>query len=136
MLPPYSYRKWRRASFDIHGRYPFSFLRKGFAVTAPSTAKRDAAHETVEFDSLPVELIDQSTKETVDEKLVLELLGQLLLTASQSHRTFLEEQEKSVRELMQKIPDSPRTVEAELAKVYQQIRASFARLVEAIGDIS
>jgi hypothetical protein len=106
-------------------------------VNPPSTAKRDHSRDTVEFDSLPVQpLVDQSAKETIDEKLVLELLGQLLLTASQSHRTFLEQQEQSVRELMQRIPDSPRIVETELAKVYQQIRASFSRFVEAIGDIS
>ena len=96
--------------------------------------ERDAVRETVEFDGLPVQLTDAANKETVDDKMVLELLGQLLLTASQSHRTFLEHQELCVRELMQQIPDRPRFVESELAKVYQQIRASFSRLVEAIGD--
>jgi hypothetical protein len=103
-------------------------------VTSIKPAETEAVRETVEFDRLPAQLTDASTKETVDDKLVLELLGQLLLTASQSHRTFLEHQEKCVRELMQKIPDNPPAVEAELAKVYQQIKASFARLVEAIGD--
>jgi hypothetical protein len=96
--------------------------------------ERDVVRETVEFDSLPVQVSDESTKETVDEKMVLALLGQLLLTASQSHRTFLEQQEQCVRELMQRIPDSPHLVESELAKVYQRIKASFTRLVEAIGD--
>ena len=96
--------------------------------------ERETARETVEFDSLPVQPTNPSTKDTVDEKMVLELLGQLLLISSQSHRKFLEEQEQCVRELMQRIPDSPRVVEAELAKVYQQIKASFTRLVEAIGD--
>jgi hypothetical protein len=100
------------------------------------TTKREAARETVEFDSLPLQPIDQSTKETVDEKMVLELLGQLLLTASQAHRAFLEQQEQSVRQLMQRIADNPRSVEAELANTYQQIKASFSRLVEAIGDIA
>jgi hypothetical protein len=99
-------------------------------------AKREAARETVEFDSLTLPPVDQSTKETVDEKMVLELLGQLLLTASQSHRAFLEQQEQSVRELMLRIPDNPRSVETELANIYQQIKASFSRLVEAIGDIA
>jgi hypothetical protein len=101
-----------------------------------TTTKRDVARETVEFDSLTIQPVDQSTKETVDEKMVLELLGQLLLTASQSHRAFLEQQEHSVRELMQRISDNPRSVEAELANIYQQIKASFSRLVEAIGDIA
>jgi hypothetical protein len=96
--------------------------------------ERESVRETVEFDSLPPQPTEASSKETVDDKMVIELLGQLLLTASQSHRTFLEEQERHVGELMQRIPDNPRVVESELAKVYQQIRASFARLVEAIGD--
>jgi hypothetical protein len=100
-----------------------------------TTTKRDVARETVEFDST-IQPVDQATKETVDEKMVLELLGQLLLTASQSHRAFLEQQEQSVRELMQRISDNPRSVEAELANIYQQIKASFSRLVEAIGDIA
>jgi hypothetical protein len=103
-------------------------------VSPVKATERDVVRETVEFDSLPVQQIDESNKDTVDEKMVLELLGQLLLTASQSHRTFLEQQEQCVRELMQRIPDSPRVVESELAKVYQQIKASFSRLVEAIGD--
>jgi hypothetical protein len=103
-------------------------------VLPAKASERDVVRETVEFDSLPVQPIDQSTKETVDEKMVLELLGQLLLTAIQSHRVFLEEQEQRVRELMQRIPDNPRLVDAELAAVYQQIKASFSRLVEAIGD--
>ncbi|HEX4413765.1 MAG TPA: hypothetical protein VH107_09065 [Lacipirellulaceae bacterium] len=103
-------------------------------MSSRTTTNREAGRDTVEFGSLPVQSSDQSTKETVDEKMVLELLGQLLLTASQSHRNFLEQQEKQVRELMQKIPHSPRLVESELAKVYQQIKASFSRLVEAIGD--
>jgi hypothetical protein len=37
---------------------------------------------------------------------------------------------------MQRIADNPRSVEAELANTYQQIKASFSRLVEAIGDIA
>jgi hypothetical protein len=97
----------------------------------------DGVRETVEFTKFPANLaqsVDEASKDTVDDKMVIELLGQLLLTASQSHRTFLEQQEHRVRELMQRIPDSPRFVEAELVKVYQQIRASFTRLVEAIGD--
>jgi hypothetical protein len=77
---------------------------------------------------------DEASKETVDEKLVIELLGQLLLAASRSHRTFLEQQELQVRQLIEKIPENPRQVEMELAKIYQEIRASFSRLVEAIGD--
>jgi hypothetical protein len=112
----------------------FRPLIKGTAVTSFKAVETEAIRETVEFDSLPAQLTDPSNKETVDDKLVLELLGQLLLTASQSHRTFLEQQEQCVRELMQRIPDNPRAVESELAKVYQQIKASFARLVEAIGD--
>lgn len=114
----------------------FSFVDRGPAVLPSPATKREAARETVEFDSLPVQPVDQSTKETVDEKMVLELLGQLLLTASQSHRAFLEQQEQSVRQLMQRIADNPRSVEAELANTYQQIKASFTRLVEAIGDIA
>lgn len=93
------------------------------------------ARETVEFDSLPSDWVDSSNRETVDDKLVIELLSQLLLTASQTHRTFLEEQERVVRELLTKIPENPRFVESELLKVYQQIRASFTRLVDAIGDL-
>jgi hypothetical protein len=104
------------------------------AVLPVKTTERNAVRETVEFDSLPVQRIDPSTKETVDEKMVLELLGQLLLSAMQSHRVFLKSQEQRVRELIAKIPDSPRIVDAELAEVYQQIKASFSRLVEAIGD--
>ena len=96
--------------------------------------ERDGVRETVEFTSLPVQPTDEANKETLDDKMIIELLGQLLLTASQSHRTFLEQQEHNVRELMQQIPDNPRFVESELAKVYQQIRASFSRLAEAIGD--
>lgn len=103
-------------------------------VSSRTTTDREAGRETVEFGSLPVQPADESTKETVDEKMVLELLGQLLLTSSQAHRTFLKQQEQYVSELMQKIPDDPRLVESELAKVYQQIKASFTRLVEAIGD--
>ncbi len=103
-------------------------------MSSVKATERDIVRETVEFDSLPVQLIDQSTKETVDEKMVLELLGQLLLSSMQSHRIFLEQQEQHVRELLQRIPDSPRLVDAELAEVYQQIKASFSRLVEAIGD--
>jgi hypothetical protein len=103
-------------------------------VLQAKASERDVVRETVEFDCLPVQRIDQSTKETVDEKMVLELLGQLLLTAIQSHRVFLEEREQHVRELMQRIPENPRLVDAELAAVYQQIKASFSRLVEAIGD--
>jgi hypothetical protein len=94
----------------------------------------EGIRETVEFDMLPAQPADQASKETVDDKMVLELLGQLLLTASQSHRTFLEQQERCVRSLLLRIPDEPVFVEAELAKVYQQIKASFSRLVEAIGD--
>ena len=96
--------------------------------------ERDAVRETVEYNRLPAEITDEANKETVDDKMVIELLGQLLLTASQSHRTFLEQQEHCVRELMQRIPDNPQFVESEIVKVYQQIRASFSRLVEAIGD--
>jgi hypothetical protein len=94
------------------------------------------ARETVDFDSLPAQLTNESSKETVNDKLVLQLLGQLLLTASQSHRTFLEQQARCVRELMQRVPDNRRVVETELAMVYQQLKASFSRLVEAIGDHS
>ncbi len=96
--------------------------------------ERDASRDTVEFDGLLPQLADEANKETVDDKMVIELLGQLLLTASQSHRTFLEQQENCVRELMQQIPHNPQVVEVELIKVYQQIRASFSRLAEAIGD--
>ena len=96
--------------------------------------ERDGARETIEFTSFPPQLTDQANKETVDDKMVLELLGQLLLTASQSHREFLQQQEDSVRDLMKRIPDNPQFVESELAKVYQQVRVSFSRLVEAIGD--
>ena len=101
-----------------------------------NVTESDESRETVEFDKLPAQFTDEANKETVDDKMVLELLGQLLLTASQSHRTFLEQQECRVRELMQRIPDNPQSVESELAKVYQQIRASFSRLVDAIGDHS
>lgn len=96
--------------------------------------ERESSRDTVEFDGLLPLLVDEANKETVDDKMVIELLGQLLLTASQSHRTFLEQQENCVRELMQQIPRNPQFVEAELIKVYQQIRASFSRLAEAIGD--
>jgi hypothetical protein len=70
----------------------------------------------------------------VDDKLVIELLCQLLLNASQTHRMFLQEQERALLELIERIPENPRVVEAEVLKVYQQIKASFSRLVEAIGD--
>lgn len=108
-------------------------------VTAMSPSKlkpTEGNRDTVEFDALPIQSDDLSSKVTVDDKLVIELIGQLLLTASQSHRTFLEQQERLVVELMHQIPEKPRLVEAELAKVYQQIRASFVRLAEAIGDHS
>jgi hypothetical protein len=103
-------------------------------VSPQKVTEPDAVRETVEFNKLPAQLTDEANKETVDEKMVIELLAQLLLTSSQSHRTFLEYQECYVRELMQRIPDNPQFVQAELVKVYQQIRASFSRLVEAIGD--
>ena len=102
-----------------------------------SSLKPNACHEvreTIEFDSLPDSLISRANVETIDDKMVLELLGQLLITASQSHRTFLKQQEQFVRDLMLRIPDSPRVVESELLEVYQKIKASFSRLVEAIGD--
>jgi len=98
--------------------------------------KSEGNRDTVEFEAFPLQSDDSSSKDTVDDKLVIELIGQLLLTASQSHRTFLEQQERLVVELMHQIPEKPRFVEAELAKVYQQIRASFVRLAEAIGDHS
>jgi hypothetical protein len=104
------------------------------AVLPKKTTEGSGVRETVEFDSLPTHLTDISNRETVDDKMVLELLAQLLLAASQSHRTFLEQQEQCVRELIQRIPDNPRIVESELIKVYQQIKQSFSRLVEAIGD--
>ena len=135
MLPPNRKQPEARILISTAGNR-FSFVDRGLAVLPSPTTKRDAARETVEFDSLPLQPADQSTKETVDEKMVIELLGQLLLTASQSHRAFLEQQELSVRQLMQRIPDNPRAVEAELANIYQQIKASFSRLVEAIGDIA
>lgn len=93
------------------------------------------SRDTVEFDSLPSDWMDPANRETVDDKLVIELLSQLLLTASRTHRTFLEQQEQLVQELIDRIHDNPRIVEAELLKVYQQIKASFSRLVEAIGDL-
>ena len=96
--------------------------------------RQEKSRETVEFDSLPNLSTDEANKETVDEKLVIELLGQLLLAASRSHRTFLEQQEAHVRLLIEKIAENPRHVESELARIYQEIRASFSRLVEAIGD--
>ena len=97
-------------------------------------ARQEKNRDTVEFDSLPELPADEANKETVDEKLVIELLGQLLLAASRSHRTLLEQQEQLVHQLIEKIPENPRHVEAELARIYQEIRASFSRLVEAIGD--
>jgi hypothetical protein len=105
-----------------------------------SNARQEKTRETVEFDTLSsvpdfsILPVDEANKETVDEKLVIELLGQLLLAASRSHRTFLEQQELQVRQLIERIPENPRQVESELARVYQEIRASFSRLVEAIGD--
>jgi hypothetical protein len=117
-----------------HGRLSLFFRRSKLPTVPSPTTKRETGRDTVEFGSLPVQFTDDSTKETVDEKMVIELLGQLLLTASQSHRNFLEQQEEHVRELMQRIRENPRQVEAELAKVYQQIKASFTRLAEAIGD--
>src|SRR4051794_1704506 len=91
----------------------------GAAVSPVKASERDVVRETVEFDNLPGELIDQSTRETVDEKMIVELLGELLLASMKSHRVFLGQQEERVRELMQRIPDSPRFVDAELAEVYQ-----------------
>jgi hypothetical protein len=99
------------------------------------TVEGQSARETVEFDALPADWADPATRETVDDKMVIELLSQLLLSASQTHRTFLEQQEQLVRELMKRIPENPRLVESELLKVYQQIKASFTRLSEAIGDL-
>ena len=102
-----------------------------------SSLKTNAGQEvrkTIEFDSLPDSLISSANVETIDDKMVLELLGQLLITASQSHRTFLEQQEEFARDLMLRISDSPRVVESELLEAYQRIIASFSRLVEAIGD--
>jgi hypothetical protein len=107
---------------------------RGIVVSQLKVTEDDGVRETVEFNKFPDQLTDEASKETVDDKMVIELLAQLLLTASQSHRTFLEQQELRVRELMQRIPDNPLFVESELVKVYQQIRASFSRLVEAIGD--
>jgi hypothetical protein len=135
VLPPYTQQLRRHAKFGPLWSVikPNSFI-KGTAVLRLKDTEHEGVRETVEFNSLPVQQTDESTKETVDEKMVLELLGQLLLTASQAHRTFLEQQEQCVRELMQRIPDSPRLVESELTKVYQQIKASFSRLAEAIGD--
>lgn len=101
---------------------------------AQRSVNSEGGHDTVEFDSLTLPLNGDALKDTVDEKLVIELLGQLLLTASQAHRTLLEEQENRVRSLMQRIADDPQSVEAELLKVYQDIKASFSRLVQAIGD--
>ncbi len=96
--------------------------------------RQEKNRETVEFDSLPSQPTNEANKETVDEKLVIELLGQLLLAASRSHRTFLKQQEQQVRQLIEKIPENPQHVETELARIYQEIRASFSRLVEAIGE--
>lgn len=110
--------------------------RENTAMTPFNAMTSEGARETVEFDSLPADWADPASRETVDDKMVIELLSQLLLTASQTHRTFLEEQERLVRELAKKIPENPRFVEAELLKVYQQIKASFTRLIEAIGDLS
>jgi hypothetical protein len=99
-----------------------------------STDESDPTRETLEFSAPPAASSDQALKDTVDDKLVLELLGQLLITASQSHRSYLEKQEIYVSELVQRLPADARFVESELAKVYQDIKASFSRLVEAIGD--
>jgi hypothetical protein len=113
------------------------YVHRGVTAMSQSNVKQaEVNRETIEFDGLPTQFNDPSSKETVDDKLVIELIGQLLLTASRSHRAFLEQQEHLVVELMQQIPANPRLVEAELAKVYQQIKASFIRLVEAIGDHS
>lgn len=77
--------------------------------------ERNGVRETIEFTSFLLPQTDEANKETVDDKMVLELLGQLLLAASQSHRIFLQQQEDSVRDLMKRIPDNPRFVESELA---------------------
>ena len=99
-----------------------------------SIDKTESSRETLEFSISVAQFSGEATKDTIDVAMVVELLCQLLLTASLSHRTFLEQQENCVRDLMQRLPDDAQLVEAELAKVYHQIKASFNRLAEAIGD--